>query len=81
LIGRVVIQSGTEALAFGTSSGRGSQSTGDVVALDDFFYSEPIATNITAVPEPSTYGIFGAALMIAAVWFRRRAAIATALTN
>lgn len=71
-IGRVVIQSGTEALAFGTSSGFGSESSGDVVGLDDFFYSEPLARGITAVPEPSTYGLFAAALLFGGVWVRRR---------
>jgi hypothetical protein len=79
LIGSVVIQTGTEALAFGTSSGLGTESSGDVVALDDFFYSEPIARQITAVPEPSTYGLFAAALLGGTVWFRRRLAKAAAL--
>jgi len=78
-IGRVVIQSGTEALAFGTSSGFGSESSGDVVALDDFFYSEPLNRGITAVPEPSTYGLFAAMFLAGAVWVRRRFASAAAL--
>lgn len=78
-IGRVVIQSGTEALAFGTSSGFGTESTGDVIAMDDFFYSEPLARGITAVPEPSTYGLFATAFIVAAIWLRRRAASVAAL--
>ena len=79
-IGRVVIQSGTEALAFGTSSGLGTESSGDVVALDDFFYSEPLSARaLTAVPEPSTYGFFGAAFLAGLVWIRRRPATVAAL--
>jgi hypothetical protein len=78
-IGHVVIQSGTEALAFGTSSGFGTESSGDVVALDDFFYSEPLAVSFTAVPEPSTYGALAAAFLVGAVWLRRRRASVASL--
>jgi hypothetical protein len=66
-ISRVVIQSGTEALALGR------ESTGDIVAMDDFFYSEPLAVHgLGAVPEPSTYGLFGVAFVVGAIVVRRR---------
>ncbi len=67
LIERIIIHSGD--ISFGNDSPlRGL----DVVAMDDFIYSEPLAANFTAVPEPSTYGLIGAAALVGVVALRRR---------
>lgn len=76
-ISRVRITSGSETLnAFGAGSNL-RQSTGDLVVLDDFIYSEPLSA--TAIPEPSTYAaIFGACALFGVVLHRRRRATGTA---
>ena len=51
-IGRVRITSGTNALASGTNNNPASGI--DLVVLDDFLFSEPVAS---AVPEPSTWAM------------------------
>ena len=61
LVTRVRITSGNTVL---TSSG----GVGDLVAMDDFIYGEPVV--ISAVPEPSTYAL--TALGLAAVAWRKR---------
>lgn len=66
VVSRVRITSGNQAL--------GPNTTGDVVAMDDFIYGEPVST----VPEPSTYALLGSGLLALAVGARRRARAATA---
>lgn len=63
---RVRIVAGDTALSAG--------STGDVVALDDFIYGEPIPPNfLPAIPEPSTTVLMALGLAaIAARWGTRR---------
>ena len=54
-IGRVRITSGNAALGAGINDGGAT----DLVVMDDFIYSEPMA-----VPEPSTFGMFGLASLL-----------------
>jgi len=62
VVSHVRITSGNQALGPGT--------TGDVVAMDDFIYGEPIA----AVPEPEVQALMLAGLGLLAAVVRRRAA-------
>jgi hypothetical protein len=55
-IGRVRITTGNTPLSATANDGGGT----DVVALDDFIYSEPQALAAAAVPEPSTIFLVGA---------------------
>lgn len=76
-ISRVRITSGSETLNAFAAGSNLRQSTGDLVALDDFIYSEPVAA--TAIPEPSTYAaIFGAMALLGVVLHRRHRAPAVA---
>jgi hypothetical protein len=62
---RVRIIAGDTALSTG--------GTGDVVALDDFIYGEPIPPNfLPAVPEPSTTALMVLGLAAMAITLRRR---------
>ena len=61
VVSRVRIVSGNQALAPGAV-------TGDVVAMDDFVYGEPIA----AVPEPETYALMIVGLAALGALRRRR---------
>ena len=63
---RVRITTGNTALSAGT--------TGDVVALDDFIYSEPIALSTAPIPEPSTTALLVLGLAAMAAKLRRRGA-------
>ena len=71
-IARVRITTGNSDL--GPSEAIGSRT--DVVVMDDFIYSEPIATSAAAVPEPSTLSLGGLAALssIGLCRLRRRSA-------
>jgi hypothetical protein len=71
-VGRVRITSGNTAL------GPNDGGTVDVVAMDDFLYSEP-----QAVPEPATFALFGIGLTTIGVlmWRRRKPAKASPVTR
>jgi hypothetical protein len=75
-IARVQITTGNSDL--GPSEADGSRV--DVVAMDDFIYSEPVASNPISVPEPTSLVLAGcAALGVAGVCkFRRRSASSAA---
>ncbi len=63
-IGRVRITAGNQVLA--------GAETGDIVALDDFIYSEPRALAVTSpIPEPSTYALMLAGLCAVGLATRR----------
>jgi hypothetical protein len=44
----------------------------DFFGFDDFTVGVPSQVNITPVPEPSTYGLIGAAVLVGATLYRRR---------
>jgi hypothetical protein len=46
----------------------------DFFGFDDFTVGVPSQVNITPVPEPSTYGLIGAAVLVGATLYRRRQA-------
>lgn len=64
---RIRIQSGHVDLGSGTPQ---SLPNGDVVAMDDFIYGEPLNPN-AGVPEPATFGLIGAGLGLLTVLRRR----------
>lgn len=56
-----------DRVVFGNTS-QGS----DTFAFDDFTVGVPSQVNITPVPEPSTYGMIGAAALVGVALYRRR---------
>jgi hypothetical protein len=67
IVARVQITSGNTTLGPDKAAGI------DPVVMDDFLYGEPVAAT-TAVPEPGTFALLGAALLgLAGVWWRCRA--------
>jgi hypothetical protein len=64
VVSRVRIVNGNSALGAGILE----TNTRDLVVMDDFIYGEP---SISAVPEPSTYALFGAAGLLGLVVRRR----------
>lgn len=64
---RIRIQSGLVNLASGATQ---ALPNGDVVAMDDFIYGEPLAAD-SGVPEPASYALIGAGLGLLAIVRRR----------
>ena len=64
---RVRITAGNTALAPGVTAG-------DLVALDDFIYGEPIPLSAAPIPEPSTTALMALGLAVVALAARRRTA-------
>lgn len=71
-IGRVRITSGSETLSAFAPGSSNRESIGDLVAMDDFFYSEPQSTS--AIPEPSSFAAIAGVMALAGTSLRRRRA-------
>jgi hypothetical protein len=66
-VGRVRITSGNSLLGPTESGGL------DLVVMDDFIYSEPLAsTTPSAVPEPATLAMLGPGAAWFGYWIRKR---------
>lgn len=70
-IGRVRITAGNQVLGATTNDGNGT----DLVVMDDFIYSEPVAVTV-AIPEPGTYALLLAGLLVTGLATRRARQIA-----
>jgi hypothetical protein len=71
-IARVRITSGVNTIV---SNGVLGNPNDDVVVMDDFLYAEPLR----AVPEPSSFGLMAAGLLVGWGWLRRRSQRTAAL--
>lgn len=66
-IGSVRITTGSAALGAGITDSPGTPDFRDLVTMDDFIYSNPVA-----VPEPATLGLLGASLLGGGIVMQRR---------
>lgn len=69
-VGRVRITAGSEAFSAFAAGSALRESTGDLVGMDDFFYSEPIST--AAIPEPSSFAALAGLAALSGTVLRRR---------
>lgn len=69
-VGRVRIKTGTENFGVFAAAAPGESPSGDLVAIDDVFYTEPLA--VSSIPEPSSFAALAGFASLGGALLRRR---------